>query len=204
MKYGVNLNKILNYEIIGDKSINDSNDYLVSGGIIRIYNINEQLIKIIDPYYSGKKVFIFVNIILNGRISNVEQRYARIYNLAMETYKKYFNNDGENQDNIIDKYDIIKFLTTNVGGKPIGLFDSIYIYNTFKGYLEARSNDNLNLINPPPEVMYEIARQCYDNNPNYYRYFQDEEHNVNEKGDRMSDKHDEFYLSDVNFNILKK
>jgi hypothetical protein len=52
--------------------------------------------------------------------------------------------------------------------------------------------------------MYEIARQCYDNNPNYYRYFQDEEHNVNEKGDRMSDKHDEFYLSDVNFNILKK
>jgi hypothetical protein len=43
----------------------------------------------------------------------------------METYKKYFNNDGENQDNIIDKYDIIKFLTTNVGGKPIGLFDSM-------------------------------------------------------------------------------
>ena len=70
-------------------------------------------------------MFIFVNIILNGRISNVEQRYARIYNLAMETYKKYFNNDGENQDNIIDKYDIIKFLTTNVGGKPIGLFDSM-------------------------------------------------------------------------------
>jgi hypothetical protein len=43
----------------------------------------------------------------------------------MQTYKKkYFNNDSENQDNIIDKYDIIKFLTTNVGGQPIGLFDS--------------------------------------------------------------------------------
>jgi len=63
MKYGVNLNKILNYEIIGDKSINDSNDYLVSGGIIRIYNINEQLIKIIDPYYSGKKVIILIPVI---------------------------------------------------------------------------------------------------------------------------------------------
>jgi hypothetical protein len=36
------------------------------------------------------------------------------------------------------------------------------------------------------------------------KYFQDKKHNVNEKGNRMSDKNDGFYLSDANFNILKK
>ncbi|KAG4094821.1 hypothetical protein H8356DRAFT_1427690 [Neocallimastix lanati (nom. inval.)] len=172
MKYGIDLNKVLNYEII---------DYIVEGGMNCIYNTNEQLIKIINPQYRGKKyldrilrdpnsilnldieINIFGNelrnnkIVLNDSYSNskyiqlstlilakwmvinisfiiqsltttttrVEQEYDRIYNLAMQTYKKkYFNNDCENQDNIIDKYDIIKFLTTNVGGQPIGLFDS--------------------------------------------------------------------------------
>jgi len=163
---------------------------------------------------------------LNAAITSVEQEYGRIYNLAMQTYKKYFNNDSENQDNIIDKYDIIKFLTTNVGGKPIGLFDSsinkeIYypvndnVYkdfvdavkykygkSKFKGILELDTNNNLNLLNPPFEVMYEIAHQC-NISPNCLKYFEENDPKVNKYGTRKSDKNDGFYLSDVNFNIVK-
>ncbi|ORY12062.1 hypothetical protein LY90DRAFT_518401 [Neocallimastix californiae] len=57
MKYGINLNKVLNYEIIGDKSIDDTGDYIIEGGINCIYNTNEQLIKIIDPQW--KKIILF-------------------------------------------------------------------------------------------------------------------------------------------------
>ncbi|KAG4106444.1 hypothetical protein H8356DRAFT_1323959 [Neocallimastix lanati (nom. inval.)] len=65
-----------------------------------------------------------------------------------------------------------------------------YGYNIFKGYLGVHTNNNLKiLLSLPPEVMYEIAYK---------------KHNVNEKGNRMSDKNDGFYLSDANFNILKK
>jgi len=47
-----------------------------------------------------------------------------------------------------------------------------YGYNIFKGYLGVHTNNNLKiLLSLPPEVMYEIACQCFDNNPNCYKIF---------------------------------
>ena len=37
------------------KRIDDTVDYIVEGGMNCIYNTNEQLIKIINPQYRGKK-----------------------------------------------------------------------------------------------------------------------------------------------------
>ncbi|KAG4081533.1 hypothetical protein H8356DRAFT_1402126, partial [Neocallimastix lanati (nom. inval.)] len=144
---------------------------------------------------------------LNAAIASVEQEYGRIYNLAMQTYKKYFNNDSENQDNIIDKYDIIKFLTTNVGGKPIGLFDSSInkeIYypvndNVYKDFVDAVK---YKYGKSKFKVMYEIAHQC-NTSPNCLKYFKENDPKVNKYGTRKSDENDGFYLSDVNFNIVK-
>ena len=85
MKYGINLNKILYYEIIGDKSIDDTEDDIVEGGMNCIYNTNEQLIKIIDPQYSGKKNYYFSDADL---YKNINIKSLRSIKNFLTNYKK--------------------------------------------------------------------------------------------------------------------
>ncbi|KAG4082805.1 hypothetical protein H8356DRAFT_1383809 [Neocallimastix lanati (nom. inval.)] len=142
------------------------------------------------------------------RANAVNAAFANLYRLAMRTYDKYFNikDDKGNlipANDIINSYDLFRYLTTGGNGVPISLFDptiskEIYYPNNDRindDFIEFIKYKNHNEAWFKAKICKETA-EC----KKYFEYHNTDIGTNYFKPDKSDDNN---FKSEVNFNIVK-